>query len=143
MVRQGQHGVIHNVEHIRYHAEIFFAVFSGQISFGILDRPFQRGQSGRLVNALKCAVAFNDAFRRVRMRPQRNPVPRIKPVAHGVIKVIMRIQRALHGDLAHHPECIHLKGSAHRAAEPFDHQRAFLSHQEAPIAKGLKTLRRI
>src|SRR5260370_41349266 len=102
---------------MRYSGQIVFAVFPRRFCLSLLDRLLKWTEDGRLVSALQRPITLHDAFRRVGMRPQRNPVSAEEGVPHRMIEVIVRVQGALHGTLANHPQSIHLEGSSGHATK--------------------------
>src|SRR5712671_2324304 len=68
------------------------------------------------------------------MRPNRHAVRTVKGVAHGVVVVIMRVQRSHYGDLAYGAQRLHLERSTGCTEEPLNQQCCIFADQEAAIA---------
>src|SRR5580692_12547557 len=68
------------------------------------------------------------------MRPQRHAARTVEGVAHGVVVMIMRVQRTLYGDLAYGAKRIHLERSTSYSAVSLYQQCCIFADQEAAIA---------
>jgi len=141
MIRQCQHRGICYVVQICCMGQIAFAVFPRRFCFGLFYRLLDGSQEGRLVGTLQRPVTLHNPLRHVGMCPQRNPVGTVECIAHRMIEVIVRVQRAFYGSFADRPQCIQLKGGAGRAYKTLYQQRAVFANQETAIANRLKSFR--
>src|SRR5207302_4261459 len=120
--------------HIRYVGQIFLTVFPSRFCLSLFDHLFEGAQEGGLVGALQRPIALYDAFGSDGMRPQRNPASAEKRVPDRMIEVIVRVQPALDGNLADHPQSLHLEGSPSHTNKSLDQQRAILADQKSSVA---------